>query len=347
MKIKEVYTREMFTRVPTFIPTSSIPTTSTDQSRNVKEKTRTEKAKTTYIKTQEPASRRRKRTIKLRKRLATKKSEDSGYVGDMLPIINQNTEEDSKIQTLQTPSHHPESRNTKLTDMSRATTPEVLLPYTMTEIKKNKCEKNDSRLLKQLHEHSPTSETGRRNDEITEQEMILRQGTEMLTQPRLHKRNGRKITEDMTHHDIKTKRHAKNEFANLEGSESMGNVNITTKSKPVMNRLDRLHRHEVDGANFRSKIPVRFPGIQANKRHNSNIKMNEAPMKLEHSLPPIYNVNYQKMTDNSGQVTQSILDYQNKLEKDFQRLGENLENTFKLLHRYIACSSSTDSDSNP
>ena len=337
MKVKFVCASKMFTRVPTFIPTSPV----SKETRKVNIKARNGTVETSCITTQEPNTRRRKRTNTLRKRSQTRKSEDVGHVYDQLPLIYQNTSIDIPAPISETSTNLWELNGTGLND-SRTKSPLILsLHTTKTKERSNGKIKNDAKIVEQ-QEHLPGKNMYGTAREKINTDVTVSQESEMLTHPRLHKRIRRKFTEET--HKIHTRSYANHDLKNVTNREVVRSVTISTKSKSATNRLDRLRRREIEGTkNFQSKIPVRFPAIQENKRYSSN-ESEKVSSNSVISLPSICDESYPKMADNSGQVRQSILNYKNKLEKDFQRLGENLENTFKMLNQYIERSTRSSSN---
>ena len=307
----------MFTRVPTFIPTSS----ANNEARNT-----TVKKEVTHIaERQEPASRRiRKRTKTTRKRLPTKNSEVN--VWNQLPVIDKNSNEVFAEENSPTPSYFMrESRKSKIMENNGAKS--AMLSSSVVTRRGLVRERSEMSAGSKMMEDLARNDV-EHSDKITEESYII--NAEMLTHARLHKRNRRKFSED-NHYDIQTKRHANNDCGELEARKTLENSKTKSQSS-----LNKLHRCEVKGARpFRSKIPVRFPEIQENKR-NLQWTFPQVLPKPDISLPPINDDRKNlRHANSSEQVTQSIQDCRNMLEKDFQRLGKNLENTFKLLHRYI------------
>lgn len=315
----------MFTRVPTFIPTSS----ANNETRNTTVKSRSVETEevTRIAATREPVLRRiRKRTKTTRKRLPTKNSEVN--VGNRLPVIGKNSNRVSAEENLPTPSYQRESRKSKIMAKNCAKSAMLLSPVVTRRTLARERSEMCGRKMDEQAADSPVNDVEQSDKMITEESYII--DAEMLTHARLYKRNRRKFIED-NHYDIQTKRHARNDCGDLETRKTVGN----NKAKAISSS-NRFHRYEVEGARpFRSKIPVRFPEIQENKR-NLQGTFPQVLSKPDISLPPIDDDwKNTRQASNSEQVTQSIQDCRNMLEKDFQRLGKNLENTFKLLHRYI------------
>lgn len=312
----------MFTRIPTFIPTNSLETV--NEQPNAK---KAEVKRTPYG----IAQGRRKRVKAIQKRIATKQAEYNHC--EEVPVIS-GRDSRSRAHTLLTPSHFHKLRNSKLFE-TRTTS-----PYT-TPVQKAKIISKLNKKVGRLSEYSET----------TKPEGILHMETD-LTQPTVHTRN-RKLNDDI--HNTQMKKQANKWLVtNMDSNPSTSLERIVIRSESIQetesllktplprdtqssSRTLRSHYQDGEaGKNFKSKIPVRFPDIHENKR-NTEGKLKNNSTKLATYLPPIMqNVHTRKNSPvKTGHVPQSILDYQSVVEQDFKRLGENLENTFKLLQQYI------------
>lgn len=323
----------MFTRIPTFIPTESLETVNEQPSRK-------EVKKATYSIGQG----RRKRAKAIRKRIATKKDKHC----EELPVISCR-ESRARAHTLQTPTHFHKLRNSKLFE-SRTTS-----PYT-TPVQKTKINSELNRRVRRITEHSNPMTVG---DILSMGMDLTHEEKEPLTHPTVHTRNRRKLADDMQ--DTQVKKQAK-KWLHTQVDNNMDTNNTSRTMERVTSRNESItdteslirtplqfdiqsslrSDNEVSKM-FKSKIPIRFPDIQENRRYISESKVKHSPSKLTTHLPQIVGLNSSKnLSDNSERVTQSILDYQSIVEQDFKRLGENLENTFKLLQQYIRCNTNVN-----
>ena len=327
----------MFTRIPTFIPTESLETVDEGSPRK-------EAKKATYSIGQG----RRKRAKAIRKRIAAKKAENN-HCGE-LPAIS-GRESRARADTLQTATHFHKLRNSKVFECR--TTP----PYT-TPVQKEKIISELSRKARRISEYSDPMTVG---SILNMETRLTHEEAEPFTHPTMYVRNRRKPVDDIQNTQVKKQAknwlHAK-ENSTIDTSKTFEGVVSRNESITDTESLIRtpfptdiqsslksssMHQHDNEvSRNFKSKIPVRFPDIQENKRYvESRVKY--TPTKLTTQLPPIISVNGGKNpSENPGHVPQSILDYQSIVEQDFKRLGENLENTFKLLQQYIKCNTSMD-----
>ncbi|CAB3998348.1 Hypothetical predicted protein [Paramuricea clavata] len=329
----------MFTRIPTFIPTESLETVNEQSSRK-------EVKKATYSVGQG----RRKRAKAIRKRISTKKDNHC----EELPVIS-GRESRARAHTLQTPTHFHKLRNSKLFE-SRTTS-----PYT-TPVQKTRINSELNRRVRRITEHSDPMTVG---DILSMGMDLTHDETEPLTHPTVHTRNRRKLTDDTQ--DTQVKKQAK-KWLHTQVDNNMDTNNtsrtierVTSRSESITDtesslrtplqldiqsslRSSSAHFHDNEVSKiFKSKIPVRFPDIQENRRYTAESKVKYSPSKLTTHLPQIVGVNSSKnLPDNSERVTQSILDYQSIVEQDFKRLGENLESTFKLLQQYIRCNTNVN-----
>lgn len=318
----------MFTRIPTFIPTVSL------ESSNKQPKPTKDEKKANYGIGQG----RRKRAKAIRKRTATKNVEESRC--EELPAISDRHGR-TRSNTLQTPSHCHKLRNNKLFESRIAS------PYT-TPSHKAKIISELNRKAGRLPDRSKP-----KRDIVSMETELSHEERDVLTHPTMHTRNRRKLNDDI--HDLQVKKQAKTWLYN-QGHNNMDNTSRTLErgvvsrnesttdnesllKTPLLTdtRPSTHHNDHEMSKNFKSKIPVRFPEIHENKRYVES-RMKYSPNKLTTPLPPIANDNSTKIPPNtSGYVPKSIMDYQNIVKQDFQRLGEDLENTFKLLQQYIKC----------
>jgi hypothetical protein len=331
----------MFTRIPTFIPTASVETVNEQPSR------RKEAKNSTYGVGQG----RRKRAKATRKRIAGKNTESNSF--GQLPVIS-GRDSRARTHTLQTPTHFHKLRNSKVFQSRTAS------PYTTptTPAQKERIISELNRKVRSISEYEDSMMLGSMS--AMETELTQEQSKLLLTQPTMYTRNRRKPIDDI--HDTQVKKQAKRWVHAREDSNVDYNNTSTTLERVVENLTDTesiigtplpseiqsslksssIHHYDNEvSKSFKSKIPVRFPDIQENKRYTES-KAKYNGNKLTTHLPPIVSVKSSKSTlDSPGNVTQSILDYQSIVEQDFKRLGENLENTFKLLQQYIKCSTNT------
>ena len=320
----------MFTRIPTFIPTESLETVN-EQPRSKRETT-----KATYGNGQ--GRRRRAKTI--RKRTSSKNIEDSHC--EELPVIP-GRESRAGEHKLQTPTHFHKLKKTKLFE-SRTT-----FPYTTHGQK----ERIITEINKKQGRTFDTMKGSRNSGMETE---LNNEEADIITHPTVHTRNRRKINDDFQngHSNKHVKTWFHNQVSNnMDYYPSRTNERIHSRNESITDvesvrtplpldtqtsfrSLSTNHNDEV-AKNFKSKIPIRFPDIQENKRYTES-RTKDSPNKLNTTFPPIICANSSKTSSKStGHVAQSIMDYQGMIEQDFKRLGENLENTFKLLQQYIKC----------
>ena len=322
----------MFTRIPTFIPTVSLES-SNEQPRP----TKNEKKANYGI-----GEGRRKRTKAIRKRIATKKVDESRC--EELPVISDRHGR-TRASTLQTSSHYHKLRNNKIFESRIAS------PYT-TPSHKAKIISELNRKAERLPDYSEPKKDG----DVVSMKTEFPHEEDVLTHATMHTRNRRKLNDDI--HDILVKKQAKN-WASNQADNNMDNSSRTlergvvsrnesttenesllktpllTDTRPLSRTPNTHHNDHEMNKNFKSKIPVRFPEIHENKRYVES-RMKYSPNKLTTQLPPIANDNGSKIPPNTtGHVPKSIMDYQSIVKQDFQRLGEDLENTFKLLQQYI------------
>ena len=327
----------MFTRIPTFIPSEGL------EAVNEQPIPRKEAKKSSYGVGQA----RRKRTKAIRKRVGVKKPDDDHC--EELPVISGR---DSRTHKLQTPTRFSKLRSSKLFE-SRTPAP-YSPPFQREEVNSEL-----SRRVRKTSEHSNPKTAGA----VSSIGKGLSDEREMFTYPTVHTRSRRKLTDDA--HDTRVKKQAKQwpynqeeatrmdtsskilEYSPLSKGEGASSGESRTPSL-IENQLPfkgpRQNPHESDvSKSFKSKIPVRFPEIQENKGFQES-RVKYSPNKQSTTLPPIVNPNCSKGSpDQPGHVTKATLyDYQNIVEQDFKRLGENLENTFRLLQQYIKCNTNTN-----
>ena len=330
----------MFTRIPTFIATESVETVDEQPGR------RKEAKNSTYGIGQG----RRKRAKATRKRIASKNTENNNF--GQLPVIS-GRDSRARAHVLQTPTHFHKFRHSKVFESRTAS------PYTTptTPAQKERIISELNRKVRKTSEYSEPMTIGSMSG--METELSPKEVKMPLTQPIMYTRNRRKPVDDIQ--DTQVKKQTKKWFHTRE-DHNVDNITSTTLECVNENVLDTdsiigtplpsdiqsslkspgIHHYDSEvSKSFKSKIPVRFPDIQENKRYvEGRAKYNGN--KHTTQLPPIVGVNSSKTQfDNPGHVTQSILDYQSIVEQDFKRLGENLENTFKLLQQYIKCSTNT------
>ena len=331
----------MFTRIPTFIATESVETVDEQQNR------RKEAKSTTYGIGQG----RRKRAKAARKRIAGKNTENNNF--GQLPVIS-GRDSRARVHTLQTPTHFNKFRHGKVFESRTAS------PYTTptTPAQKERIISELNRKVRKTSEYSEPMTVGSMSG--METELSQKELTMPLTQPIMYTRNRKKPVDDIQ--DTQVKKQTK-KWLHAREDDNVDNITSATLECVNENVLDTdskigtpllpsdiqsslkspsIHHYDSEvSKSFKSKIPVRFPDIPENKRYvESRAKYNGN--KHTTQLPPIVGVNSSKaLLDNPGYVTQSILDYQSIVEQDFKRLGENLENTFKLLQQYIKCSTNT------
>ena len=327
----------MFTRIPTFIPTESAETVDEQPIR------RKEAQGTTYGFGQG----RRKRAKAARKRITGKNTENNNF--GQLPVIS-GRDSRARAHTLQTPTHFHKFRHSKVFESRTAS------PYTTptTPAQKERIISKLNKRVRKTSEYSEPMTVGSMSG--METELSQKELTMPLTQPIMYTRNKNKPVDDIQ--DTQVKKQTK-KWLHTSEDDNANNITSTTLECVNENVLDTdsiigtqlpsdiqsslkspsIHHYDCEGSkSFKSKIPVRFPDIQENKRYVES-RAKDNGKKHTTQLPPIVGVNSSKaLFDNAGHVTQSILDYQSIVEQDFKRLGENLENTFKLLQQYIKCS---------
>ena len=332
----------MFTRMPTFIPTVSLESSNEQPTKDEK------KAAYDGI-----GQARRKRTKATRKRIAAKQVDES-RCGE-LPVISDRHGR-TRGNTLQTPSHRHKLRNNKLFESRIAS------PYT-TPSQKAKIISELNRKAGKLPGYWEPKEDGAIAG--METELPCEERDDVLTHPTMHTRNRRKLNDDI--HNMLVNKQAKkwmhnrgdnnndNTSSRALGSRVVSRNDSTTDTESLMktplladirplSRTPNTHDHETS-KNFKSKIPIRFPEIHENKRFAES-RMKHSHNQLTTPLPPIANENGCKLSsDSTGNVTKSIMDYQSIVKQDFQRLGEDLENTFKLLQQYIKCNANEHTNS--
>lgn len=173
-----------------------------------------------------------------------------------------------------------------------------------------------------------------------------------FTQPSIYTRQNKRFQQEITNYKAVEycvpRKTLEGKTNQNEVDESILYDNKSSMVSPLPNYVQtNSNAHESSKKReryFKSKIPIRFPEIRENKRVNPKKKnIHRKNEQTDTIFLPVIKVKSSK-SSGDGAMTQSIADCQNMIKKDFKRLGENLESTFKLLQRYIECKPSTQTD---